>query len=102
MNFNAVTPNKNVTERLCFLACNLTISLCILTSNAFDVVSVVSDAAGQLGLGDTASRGTGEMGDYLEFVDVAFTMSPTAEPTQAPSQRMSSSASLCVSQSMIA
>ena len=69
---------------------------------AFDVVSVLSDSEGQLGLGDAVSRGGAEMGDWLEFVDVAFTMSPTAEPTQAPSQRMSSSASLCVSQSMIA
>ena len=41
---------------------------------------------GQLGLGDTANRGDGsqEMGDYLQFVDVAFTMSPTMSPTVDP------------------
>ena len=41
-------------------------------------VSVLTDDS-QLGLGDTEYRGdqSDEMGDYLEFVNVAFTMSPT-------------------------
>jgi len=41
---------------------------------------------GQCGYGDTSQRGDGsnEMGDYLDFVDLGFTMSPTVDPSSAP------------------
>jgi len=41
---------------------------------------------GQCGYGNTNRRGDGgnEMGDYLAFTDLGFTMSPTAEPTASP------------------